>query len=73
MDERSERIQRRFDLPVMVAALLTIPLIVIEESNYGQPWGRRRRRHWAELWRGDPLGGGDGHVNRRRLTDPLST
>ena len=38
MDERSERLQRRFDLPVMVAALLTIPLIVIEESNFGQPW-----------------------------------
>jgi len=38
MDERSERIGRRFDIPVMVAALLTIPLIVIEESDYGQPW-----------------------------------
>jgi hypothetical protein len=33
-----ERLQRRFDLPVMIAALLTIPVIVIEESNYGQPW-----------------------------------
>src|SRR5215217_9652307 len=38
MDKRSERVQRRFDVPVMVAALLTIPLIVIEESDYGQPW-----------------------------------
>lgn len=38
MDERSERFQRRFDVPVMVAALLTIPLIVIEESDFGQPW-----------------------------------
>jgi voltage-gated potassium channel len=38
MDERSERIQRRFDLPVLIAALLTVPLIVIEESDYGQPW-----------------------------------
>src|SRR5215210_3572868 len=38
MDERSERVQRRFDLPVMVAALLTIPVIVIEESDHGQPW-----------------------------------
>lgn len=38
MDERSERVERRFDMPVMVAALLTIPLIVIEESDYGQPW-----------------------------------
>jgi voltage-gated potassium channel len=38
MDARSERMQRRFDAPVMVAALLTIPLIVIEESDFGQPW-----------------------------------
>jgi voltage-gated potassium channel len=33
-----ERLQRRFDLPVMIAALLTIPVIVIDQSNYGQPW-----------------------------------
>jgi len=38
MDERSQRVQARFDLPVLIAALLTIPLIVIEESDYGQPW-----------------------------------
>jgi len=38
MDEHSERMQARFDLPVMIAALLTIPLLVIEESDYGQAW-----------------------------------
>jgi voltage-gated potassium channel len=38
MDERSDRIMRRLEFPVMVAALLVIPFIVIEEGNYGQPW-----------------------------------
>jgi hypothetical protein len=35
MDERSDRVQARFHLPVLIAALLTVPLIVIEESDYG--------------------------------------
>src|SRR5215218_9144190 len=38
MDAAAERMQRWFDLPVLIAALLTVPLIVIEESDYGQPW-----------------------------------
>jgi voltage-gated potassium channel len=38
MDERSERIQKRFEWPMLVAALLVIPVIVVEESDYGQPW-----------------------------------
>lgn len=38
MDERSERLERRFELPVIIAALLVIPVIVIEESSFGQPW-----------------------------------
>ena len=38
MDERSERIARRFERPMLVAALLVIPLLVLEESNLGQPW-----------------------------------
>ncbi len=37
VDERSLRIQRRFDLPMIVAALLVIPLLVIEESGFGEP------------------------------------
>jgi hypothetical protein len=40
MDERSERIARRFQWPMLVAALLVIPVIVIEESNFGEPWDR---------------------------------
>jgi hypothetical protein len=38
VDERSERIQRRFDWPVLGAALLVIPIIAIEETTPGQPW-----------------------------------
>jgi len=38
VDERSERIARRFELPVLIAALLVIPVIVIEQSDWGQPW-----------------------------------
>lgn len=38
MDERSLRVARRFETPVLVAALLVIPVIAIEESTLGDPW-----------------------------------
>jgi len=38
VDPRSEAIQQRFEWPVVTAALLTIPLLLIQESNLGQPW-----------------------------------
>ena len=38
MDDRSRRIEDRFELPLIVAALLVIPVIVIEESPVGEPW-----------------------------------
>jgi voltage-gated potassium channel len=38
VDQRSERIQRAFEWPVVIAALLTIPILVIDESHLGQPW-----------------------------------
>jgi voltage-gated potassium channel len=38
VDERSEAIQARFEWPVIIAALLTIPLVLIQESNLSQPW-----------------------------------
>src|SRR4051812_1073346 len=38
MDERSKRIQQRFEWPMLIAALLVIPVIVVEESNFGEPW-----------------------------------
>ncbi|MEA2253981.1 MAG: voltage-gated potassium channel [Solirubrobacteraceae bacterium] len=38
MDERSERVARRFEVPMFVAALLVIPLLVLEESGVGERW-----------------------------------
>jgi voltage-gated potassium channel len=37
MDERSERWQRRFNIPVIVAALATVPLLLLEQSQHGEP------------------------------------
>jgi len=38
MDERSRRIAKRFEVPLLIAALLVIPVIVIEESNVSDTW-----------------------------------
>ena len=38
MNERAERVERFFTWPVIVAALLVVPVIFIEESNVGEPW-----------------------------------
>jgi voltage-gated potassium channel len=38
VDERSERIAKRLELPVLVAALLVSPVIVIEQSNVSEGW-----------------------------------
>lgn len=38
MDERSRHIAKRFQLPMLVAALLVIPVIAIEQSELGDPW-----------------------------------
>jgi voltage-gated potassium channel len=38
VDERSKRIQRRFEWPVLAAALLVIPVIAVEETHPGEPW-----------------------------------
>lgn len=38
MDARSEAIQQRFEWPVIAAALLTIPLVLIQESSLPEPW-----------------------------------
>jgi len=38
VDARSEAIQKRFEWPVIFAALLTIPLVLIQESSLPQPW-----------------------------------
>ena len=36
---RAQRIQNRLEWPVVVAALLTIPILIIQESDFGEPWG----------------------------------
>ena len=38
MDERSRRFERAFEVPILVAALLVIPVIAIEQSEAGDPW-----------------------------------
>jgi voltage-gated potassium channel len=38
VDARSQRWERRFEFPVLVAALLVIPVIVVEQSSFGGPW-----------------------------------
>ena len=38
VDERSKRMERRLEGPLLVFALLTIPAIAIEQSSVGQPW-----------------------------------
>jgi voltage-gated potassium channel len=38
MDERSQRIAQRFEVPVLLAALLTIPMLVLDQAHVGQPW-----------------------------------
>ena len=38
MDERARRFERAFELPMLVAALLVIPVIAIEQSDAGEPW-----------------------------------
>lgn len=38
VDQRSRRIEARLEPVVILAALLVIPLIVIEEGSYGKSW-----------------------------------
>jgi len=38
VQERSERVTKRLERPMLVAALLVVPVLVIEQSDFGQPW-----------------------------------
>jgi voltage-gated potassium channel len=38
VDDRARRIERRLELPMLVAALLVIPVMVVEQSDAGEPW-----------------------------------
>lgn len=34
----AERMEERFRIPTLVAALLVVPVIIVEESTFGEPW-----------------------------------
>jgi voltage-gated potassium channel len=38
MSERAKRWEHRFNVPVLAAALLVIPVIIVEQSDVGEPW-----------------------------------
>jgi hypothetical protein len=38
MNPRAQAVERRLEWPLLVAALLTIPAIALEQSGAGQPW-----------------------------------
>jgi hypothetical protein len=38
VNPRAKQIERRLAVPLLLAALLTIPAIAIEQSSAGQPW-----------------------------------
>jgi voltage-gated potassium channel len=38
VDERARRVEHRLERPLLIAALLTIPAIALEESNVGPTW-----------------------------------
>src|SRR5437667_229249 len=50
MDDRVDRVARRFEIPMLIAALLVIPAIVIENSGAGSTWnGVARDLNWV-IW-----------------------
>lgn len=50
MNEHALRIQRRLEWPLLVAALLTVPVIAIEDADPGAPWtGAAIALNWA-IW-----------------------
>jgi voltage-gated potassium channel len=38
VDERARRLERIFEVPMIVAALLTIPVLVVQQSSLGGDW-----------------------------------
>ncbi len=38
MDDGCERIARRLEPVIIVATLLVVPVLIVEESDVGQPW-----------------------------------
>lgn len=37
LDARSERVAKRFEVPMLIAAVLVVPTIILEESSAGEP------------------------------------
>lgn len=37
-EKRAQKVARRFEIPVLIAALLVVPTIIIEQSSIGDPW-----------------------------------
>jgi hypothetical protein len=38
MADRAARIERRFEVPIVIGALLVIPILVAERTSPGEPW-----------------------------------
>lgn len=38
MGERAERLERRFERPMLVVAALVIPALIVEQANVGEGW-----------------------------------
>jgi voltage-gated potassium channel len=38
VNERAEHLRRRFDVPILIAASLVIPVIAVEQSAHSEPW-----------------------------------
>ena len=50
MDARSERVAQRFEVPMLVAAALVVPALVLEGASWGEPWPTvGRALNWA-IW-----------------------
>jgi voltage-gated potassium channel len=50
VDTRSRRIAQRLEVPLLVAAILTLPTTIVEESHVGEPWSQLATGvNWA-IW-----------------------
>ena len=50
MDERSVRVAKRLEVPLLLAAVLTVPATIVEESHIGAPWSQiATGLNWA-IW-----------------------
>jgi voltage-gated potassium channel len=38
VDERARSVEKRLEIPMLVAALLVIPIVAVEQSSLGDPW-----------------------------------